>query len=361
MTDNPVAQFEHNLRRAVGFRSSRNHFDDAIKEISAHYDDLYMEAMNRGATIEEARKAADDKIGKVTDIAKEVRSNNGPAGGNRLQWLAMVLWFLGIFTPIVMAMNGYVVGSLRGRLIEAAEPIGLISVYAAGFLAALGILRAKRVALPAFCLAIILVPLVHMLIMLRFSRSFSTYDAHVKAHADHSHEYAVKYRPILAERYNLYVASISGTQQQSDDAIRKLSSSVKRPQDRGAAILDGFKGNWIYPLTAQKVQERNIRVFAYRDDNLNYVDFGATDSFAVAQKEWRSAVELLKAIPVLRKGSEAEFVRKSQEHVDTGLAILFRLFEGSTIPFLCSFAISILFYGIVTKFRQLVKRSRSVS
>ena len=49
MTDNPVAQFEHNLRRAVGFRSSRNHFDDAIKEISAHYDDLYMEAMNRGA------------------------------------------------------------------------------------------------------------------------------------------------------------------------------------------------------------------------------------------------------------------------------------------------------------------------
>ena len=352
--------FEQSLRAAVR-RLSRRNFEDQIREVCDHYQDLVQEQMAKGISEVEARSAAGERIGSEIDIARQIVRGTPRSRGLKLQWLAMALWLLGIFTPIVMAMKGYVIGSLRGRLIEAAEPIGLILIYAAGFLAVLGILRAKRVALPAFCLAIILIPLVHMLILLKFSRSFSTFDAHMKAHADHSHEYVVKYRPILAERYNLYVASISGSQKESTDAIRKLSTSISRPQDRGVVILDGFKGNWIYPLTAQKVRERNIRVFAYRDDILNYVDFGATDSFAVAQKEWRSADELLKAIPILRKGSEAEFVRKSQEHAGTALVSIGRSFQGSTFPFLCSFAFSFMFCGIVTKFRQLVQRTRSTS
>lgn len=350
MTNNPVSQFEDSLCRATRRKGN----DEQIAEVTSHYQDLYHEAIAKGATVEEARKHADEHIGDVTEIAKAILTGNPKALGVKLQWIAMVLLVLGAMIPRLLDMNGYEIGSVRGRIIEASTPIGLITIYVAGFLAVLGVMRAKRIALLAFCLAIILIPAGHTAILLRFSRSISTYDARTKSYNENLQQYAIKYRPIMKERYDLYFTSISGSQKESADAIRKLSASVKRPQDRGVVILDGEKGTLIYPLSIQKVRERNIKVFPLRDDNLNWIHFGATNSIADAQREWRSADELLKAIPILRKGSEAEFATSSQVRANPASTAIMQLTLLNMIPFFYSLVLSFLLFGIVAKLKQLI-------
>ncbi|MEI7984167.1 MAG: hypothetical protein WCI55_00955 [Armatimonadota bacterium] len=354
MTNDPVSEFGQRLRKATKWR----HHNDAVKEIVGHYQDLFQEALHKGASIDEARKFADENIGNVSEIAKGIRGGNGKSNGMKLQWIAMAVFVFGSLIATVMGMNGYEIGSLWGRVVEASDPIGLFAMYIAGFLAAVGILKAKRDAILGFCLAIILISVGHTAILLRHSRSFSRFDATWKRHEDGWHDYAAKYRPIMTERYNLYVAAISGTQQESDDAIRKLSSGVKRPQDRGVVILDGEKGKWIFPLQTQAVQARNIKVFPLRDDNLNWINFGATDTFEMAQREWRSSNELLKAIPILRKGSEAEFARASQVVVSTAMGTILTYVKICVLQFLYSFLITFLLFGIATKLRQLFKGNR---
>jgi hypothetical protein len=351
-------EFKDEVRRCVcrGTKSAKH--ESTLKEIFAHFDDLMAEALSQGATVEEARKQAGEKMGSISDIAKAIRSSSAGPNGTRLQWIAMAIFVFGALIPRVMGMNGYEIGSLWGRIIEACDPIGLIAIYVAGFLAAFGILKSKRVAVLGFCLAVALISGCHTAILLRHSRSFSVYDSRIKVYNDSWQQYAGKYRPILTERYNLYVASISGTQQKSDEAIKKLSASVHRPQDRGAVILDGEKGKWIYPLKAEAVRARNIRVFPFRGDNLNWVHFGATDSFEVAQKEWRSADELFNAIPILRKGSEAEFAITSQKIGTSALWTILSYVKIGVIHFLYSFVLSFLLFGIATKLRQLVKGNR---
>jgi hypothetical protein len=270
----------------------------------------------------------------------------------------MTLWVFGALLSWFMNMNGYLIGSLWGRIIEASEPVGLILVYLAGFIAFIGILRAKRVAIPAFCLAIVLIPLGFTGILLRFSRSFSSYDAGAKAHDDRWHQYAVTYRPIFQDRFDLYVAGISGSQNESDDAIRKLSASVKRPQDRGVVFFRDSKGKWIYPVNDQKVRARNIKVFPLTEEYLNWITFDATDSFEVAQKEWRSSNALLKAMPILRKGAEAELAHAANAHIDSALTTIKELTFAGTVPFLYSFLLSFLLYVIITKLSQLLRRTR---
>ena len=351
---NAVEIFEQSLRRAT----MRKGHDDQIMEVVSHYHDLYQEALSKGATIEEAGKHADDLIGNVSEIAKGIREGNGKSSGARLQWIAATLFAFGALLARVMGLNGYEIGSLWGRVIEASDPIGLIMVYLAGFLAVLGILRAKRISIPAFCLAIAMIFLSQTAILLRHSRSFSVYDAKIQKVNDNWHQYSTIYRPILAERYNLYVAGITGTQPESDDAIRKLSSSVKRPQDRGAVFLPGDKGKWIYPLKDQEVRDRNIRVFPFRDDNLNWVHFGATDSFDLAQKKWRSSDELLKAIPILRKGSEAEFALTAKKRMPSAMTAILADVKASVLQFLYSLALSFLMFGIATNIKKLSQRSR---
>jgi hypothetical protein len=348
------SNFEQSIRRATRSRGC----EDSIREVCDHYHDLYEEALIQGATVEEAREQADEKMGSISDIAKAMRTSGAKPNGIRLQRIAMAIFVFGALIAHVMGMNGYEVGSLWGRIIEASDPIGLIAIYIAGFLAALGILKSQRVAILGFCLAVALILLCHTAILLRHSRSFSVYDSRIKVHYDYWHQYAGKYRPILTERYNLYVASISGTQHESDEAIKKLSASVHRPQDRGAVILDGEKGKWIYPLKTEEVRKRNIRVFPFRDDNLNWVNFGATDSFEIAQKEWRSADELFKAIPMLRKGSEAEFAITSQKERTSAMGTILTYVKIAVIQFLYSLVLSFLLFGIATKLRQVVKGNR---
>lgn len=354
MTNNPVSQFEDSLRRATRRKGN----DDQIAEVTSHYQDLYQEALNKGATIDEARLHADEHIGNVAEIAKEIRAGNPNGQGAKLQWIAMAVFVFGSLIATVMGMNGYEIGSVWGRFVEASGPIGLVAMYFAGFLAAVGILKSKRIAVLGYCLALVLISSGHTAILLRHSRSASGFDSAMKGLSDSAHEYAVKYRPIMTERYNLYVAGISGTQQESDDAIRKLSTIVKRPQDRGVVLLDGEKGKWIYPVQTQAVRARNIRVFPLRDDNLNWIHFGATDSFAKAQTEWRSAEELLKAIPILRKGSEAEFAIASRAVRTTAFGTILTYIKICIMQFLYSFVLTFLLFGIATKLRQLVKGIR---
>ena len=349
MTNNPISDFEQRLRKATKWR----HHNEAVKEIVGHYQDLYQEALLKGASVEEARMHAESKIGNVSEIAKGIRSGNSISIGMKLQWIASALFVFGALLARVMGMNGYLIGSVWGRVIEACDPIGFVAIFIAGFLAALGILKSKRVAILSFCLAVGVIALCQTVILLRFSRSFSVFDARMKAHTDHWHDYAVKYRPIMNERYDLYIKSITGTQKESEEAIRKLSASIKRPQDRGAGLLDGEKGQWIFPLTAQAVRARNIRVFPLRVDNLNFIHFGATDSFEIAQKEWRSSDELLKAMPILRKGSEAEFANTSKMGTITARETIAQYTIASLIPFLASTLLSFLMIGIANAMSKL--------
>jgi hypothetical protein len=296
----------------------------------------------------------------MSEIANQIKNSPERRQGLKWQWIAMILLCIGSLLPRVFGMNSVEVGSLRDHIVEASAPIGLTLIYVSGFIAVLGIWRAKRIATIAFCLAVTIIPLAHAAIVLRFSRSISTFDARMKVHDDYWHQYAEKYRPILKERYDLYVTSISGNQKESDEAIKKLSDSVKRPQDRGVVILEGEKGRWIFPMTDQKVRDRNIRVFKLRDDNLNWIFFGATDSFDIARKEWRSSETLLKSVPILRKGSEAEFTRTSQMRRSTAVEIIKQYSLASMIPFLYSVLISSLTIGIARAMSRLLTRRRKV-
>ena len=219
MTNNPISDFEQRLRKATKWR----HHNEAVKEIVGHYQDLYQEALLKGASVEEARMHAESKIGNVSEIAKGIRSGNSISIGMKLQWIAMALLVFGAFLPRLADMNGYEIGSLKGNIIEATYPIGLTAIYVAGFLAGLGIFQAKRVSIPAFGLGMLLLPLGHSGFIIQRFKSFSNYDLSNQAYANKGHQYSVKYRPIMSERYDLYVKSITGTQKESEEAIRKLS------------------------------------------------------------------------------------------------------------------------------------------
>ena len=356
MTNNPISDFEQRLRKATKWR----HHNDAVKEIVGHYHDLYQEALLKGASVEEARKHAESKIGNVSEIAKGIRSGNSKSIGMKLQWIAMALLVFGAFLPRLADMNGYEIGSLKGNIIEATYPIGLTAIYAAGFLAGLGMFKAKKISIPAFGLGMLLIPLGHSGFIIQRFKSFSNYDLRNQAYANKGHQYAVKYRPIMNERYDLYVSSITGTQKESEKAIRKLSASVIRPQDRGVVILDKENGKWIYPLDTQAVRARNIRVFPLRVDNLNWVNFGATDSFEIAQKEWSSSDELLKAIPTLRKGSEAEFALASSRPSISASQTVNGQSLANFVPFITSCLLSFLMVGIANSVSKLTRRRRKV-
>jgi hypothetical protein len=348
MTNNPVSQFEKSLRRAIRRKGN----DDAIQEVVSHYQDLYQEALNKGLTIDEARRRADESIGNVAEIAKGIKAGNGKTKGAMLQWIAVAFLVFGAFLPKLMGYNGYMVGSLWGQLVEASDLLGLLSIYAAGFIAALGVFRARRVSIPAFCLAIALIPIGHSALLLSRSQSFDRFDAGWKRHADSWHQYAIKYRPVMKERYDLYEASIAGNQQASMDAIKRLSASVKRPQDRGAVFNESTSGKWIYPAGLQLIRGKLM------EDNLNWIYFKATDSFETAQKAWRTSDVLLKSVPILRKGSEAEFQRtESMKTITAPISI--RMYSMvDLLPFLYSFLASLLIIGITRAMTKLLPRER---
>ncbi len=344
MTNDPVSEFEQCLHKATKWR----HHNDAVKEIAGHYQDLYQEALLKGASVNEARTHADNKIGNVSEIAKGIRAGNGKSIGMKLQWIAMALLVFGAFLPRFAEVNGYEVGSLWGYFVQATDPFGLITIYLAGFLAAFGIFRAKRAVFPAFCIGLILIPLGHAGFILWTYKSFSFYEIKQKYHVDKWHEYAVKYRPILRERYDLYEVSLTGSQQESAEAIKKLSASIHRPQDRGMIISEPTTGKWIYPTAIQKL----------RDNGLNLVYFSTTNSFETAQKGWRSSDLLLKAMPTIRKGTEAELESTAAR---TYLHASERILSASlrnVLPFLTSFLLSLLMIGIVNNINKLTSKRR---
>ncbi len=344
MTNDPVSEFEQRLRKATKW----HHNNDAVKEIAGHYQDLYQEALHKGASIDEARKYADENIGIVSEIAKGIRAGNARSNGIKLQWIAMAFLVFGAFLPRFAEVNGYEIGSLWGYFVQATDPFGLIAIYLAGLLAALGIFRAKMVVIPSLLLGILVIPLGHAGFILWAHKSFSLYETRQKYHVDKWHEYSAKYRPILRERYDLYEVGISGSQQESAEAIKKLSASIHRPQDRGVIISEPTTGKWIYPTAIQKL----------RDNGLNLVYFSTTDSFETAQKGWRSSDLLLKAMPTIRKGTEAELAATASK---TYLHASERILNASlrnVLPFLTSFLLSLLMIGIVNNINKLTSKRR---
>ncbi|MBI1335017.1 MAG: hypothetical protein GC165_19305 [Armatimonadetes bacterium] len=344
-----VGDFESVLRGAVR-RRTRKDYSDEIREIVEHYEDLYEEGLLAGKSDVESKRLADGRIGTIDEIASRIISASTKSIALRLQWLAASLWLVGAFLIKFASIR------LHGRISGAMLPIGLIVVYLAGFLAVLGIIRAGRVSVTAFGLAVAMISLGFTAVLLGDFHSFGVYDAKMKDFEDSWHQYALTYRPIMTERYEMYVASISGSQQESEQAMSKLSTTIKRPQDRGVVILGKADGKWIYPLKTDEVRKLNITVFPLRDDNLNFLNFGSTDSFEVAQKAWRSSDDLLKAIPILRKGSEAEFDRTSKIRAPRAITMILDDVRGSILTFLMALISSLLPIGIARKIGPFINK-----
>lgn len=81
--------FEDQVRRIVRRGSKSCAYEDSIKEIAAHYDDLVGEGIASGLSDEAAQIEADRRIGSPLTVALQIlNSPERAAGGIRLQRLA---------------------------------------------------------------------------------------------------------------------------------------------------------------------------------------------------------------------------------------------------------------------------------
>jgi hypothetical protein len=142
--------FEQSLRMAVK-RLAKGNFEDAIREVVEHYQDLHGEALSKGASSREAQQIATRRIGVVGDIARKIVDSPARVkSGIRLQWLAALLW---VCTPFVSWQIIRLFTSYRNPIIFP-DPVIII----VGVLAMIGGFRASKISWkpPAFALSFFL-------------------------------------------------------------------------------------------------------------------------------------------------------------------------------------------------------------
>lgn len=93
--------FEQSLRQAVK-RLSKANFDQSIREVVEHYQDICNEALASGKSPEQSVQLANRRIGVIGDIARKIVDS--PARikkGKRLQILGATLWILAPFLSFI--------------------------------------------------------------------------------------------------------------------------------------------------------------------------------------------------------------------------------------------------------------------
>lgn len=111
MSSNQVASFEQRLRKAVRRLSRKRHYDDAVREVTGHFQDLYQEQISTGVGEVEANRTASRRLGLIGDIARQIVSSSAEvAVGKRLQVIGVISW---VCVPFIWSYIANWLGTLH--------------------------------------------------------------------------------------------------------------------------------------------------------------------------------------------------------------------------------------------------------
>ncbi len=348
MINNPVSQFEEALRRATRRKGS----DDQIKEVASHYDDLYSEALNKGATVEEARKHADEHIGEVAEIAKEIRLGDGKSNGYRIQWTAMGLLFFGAFFYWSLTLFRKPDGSPIWEFWKFdPEIIGTVAIYLAGALFAFGVGKAKKLSVPALAVGLTMIAVGWMGTKIVTYKSLARYQSITTMLIQDRVSYPKVEQPKYNHRFDLLSACLNPKGANNRSNIEAFSAAMRDAKNiRGFSIPIEETGRWVYPTRLQKIMPARMP----------YLILASTDTYSVADQAWQSSNALRKALPAIKQAADGHFEEFASMPNPSNPALFGFLVEIGmcVIPFALSFLFCYLMFAIAINLKKLSRRNR---
>ncbi len=348
MTNDPVSEFEQRLRKATKW----HHSNDAVKEITGHYQDLYQEALLKGASVDEARKYADENIGNVSEIAKGIRDGNGRSNGMKLQWIAVGLLIVGTFFYAGLSLFRMVDGSpIWSHWNFDPEPIGTGIVYAAGVILGIGALKTKHLHLPALLLGLLMIPIGSLCTKIITYKSLSRYQSVTTMLVRERVNYPIIEQPKYNHRLELLTACAFPDGTDNHLNLEAFSTAMRVEKSMKGFVLPREEtGKWVFPSKIQKILPAR----------LPYLYLSSTNSYVVANNAWRSADVLRKSLPEMKQSAKDHFESFAQMPASefSMPSVLGKETVMALIPFSSSFLLTFLLFGIATKLSQLVKGNR---
>ena len=348
MTNIPVSDFEQRLRKATKWR----HHNDAVKEIVGHYQDLFQEALHKGASIDEARKFADENIGNVSEIAKGIRGGNGKSNGMKLQWIAMAVFVFGTFFYVGLSFLRIGNGSpIWSNWNFDPEPIGTGIVYVAGVILGVGVLKMKKLLWPAIVLGLLMIPIGSLCTKIITFKSLSHYQSVTTMLRKDRVNYPIVEQPKYNHRLELLSACLLTDGTDNHQNLEAFSVAMRVEKNMKGFVLPREEtGKWVFPSKIQKILPAR----------LPYLYLASTNSYDIAKNAWQSSDVLRKALPEMKLSAKDHFESFTQMPAQkfSIQSVLVKETVLAVIPFSSSFVLTFMLFGIATKLRQLVKGNR---
>ena len=138
------SSFEKSLCEAIK-RLSKGNFEDSIREVVGHYDDIYDEAVAKGIAPAQAIKLANGRIGLIGNIARKIVDSPARVKqGIQIQVAGVLLWFL---IPTLVELSWYVLAQLPysvEHVIFGLLPRLYHTIFLGGVITAFGWFRSSR-------------------------------------------------------------------------------------------------------------------------------------------------------------------------------------------------------------------------
>ena len=346
-----IGQFESDLRNAVK-RLSRGNFDDSIREVCEHYEDLYQESLTNGLSKVEAQVKASEQIGAINGIARQIVNPWNKRRGFKLQFAAMVLLPFGsIFYWLLSQVRTKDGSPIWEFWPFDPQPLETWMLYGAGAIFALGILTAKKLSTPALVAGLLLVPVVLFATKVISFKSLDRYTAVMNGIRENMKQYIVIEEPKYNRRSELMAACLDNDLPNRQGNMEAFAKEMRDPNIRGFAFQSGKTGHWVYPINVQTLRPRT----------LPYLYLASTDSYSFAEQSWRSADKLRQLLPQMKQVAKEHFEARFQFSEFSIPRAIWIESLGYFIPFGFSFAVSLCFFGIGFGARKIHWRNRPVS
>jgi hypothetical protein len=297
---NAVEQFESDLRKSVK-RLSRGNYEDSIREVCEHYDDLYTEALSKGIREKEAGVIAEGRLGVIGDIARKIVDS--PARirkGIRLQWLGATMLVLSPFymNNIFQAFLWLFPKKwlLDSAYVRIANPIFMLCTV----IIAIGAFKArhlswKPVSFGTICIALMLAPSFVMSFKLdpqrtavKLSPAQQTYFARTYVAANSEFEAAMQ---ACAEQQDHVSA----------EALTRLKVVIDSGKMTNVAMTGRKSAKWLFPFTT----------VVGSPQQLYDCTFGATNSLKDSQLVWRNEKNPKQSVAAM-KYNRLEYIAASE-------------------------------------------------
>lgn len=289
-----MISFEKRLRRRLRFRSWLGAFDDDIREVLAHYNDLIAEAKAKGMPDDEAAKFAEQLLGDPKVVAGQIAKNRPKIFGIRLQWVTILLFVFLAISPNFIGMKGYVVGSMWANFVEFWDTFSVNLTYLCGGVFAFGVFRAKRVSALALVVGALLIPASY----LGFSRVRYPDLGKVDSMAKQSFKGIVWHRTTYRNALEGCLGALDKLVSNPTPALIRQVSNLPRELTATCMITPKTShGDFAYPTKYQVLREGVIPT----------IFFERTNSLEYAMAQWRSADNLRDVLPRMKFETQRHF------------------------------------------------------